>query len=544
MASRFYFESTVAQTTGVNAIASNWTDDIRASLGIAGRSFKLIPSGTVPASTAYSQPQGQPAVAPPPDKYTMHAIFEYAIPSGLVIAGNMRGELAGFRNNNANNISLALAVTIRNAGVTKATLIRYFPAASNFFGFFPGHVADFPSTAITDTGYITAAGDVLYVEIGLGWAVSASTCGVTYGYNNANGDWAVGAGGTADSNPTTHNPWIEFETTLTAAPAHDAFLLTVSGPLGSRPSAPTTRGLHFVNIETATRTEYFWDGTAWQKLYLESLATAADRTKLLTLTDAALGAGNTGPQLMPSAVWGGTGLGLFAPSGLVGLVIGPNGTMGRGAYSDVNLMRHDAVTITSSTRLVGWNLVGLNANGTGGISGISCTVNDAPSANSTNEILGSEWLPRANNINANGPITGVRVQQGGYSGNSATRGAVKLFQAKAASSYLNQTVPSLAYYTIDQVPAAVGTISGSQVGFKQELVFNIGATRRGGQFINSVEIIGNPSGGAAVGRFQVNVFDRGYIYKDNQGTAHFWEMKGLADGTPIIIDLGTTQPTT
>jgi hypothetical protein len=240
---------------------------------------------------------------------------------------------------------------------------------------------------------------------------------------------------------------------------------------------------------------------------------------------------------MPSATWSGTGLGLFAPSGVVGLVIGPNGTMGRGKFTDTDLMIHDSVTLTSATRLRGWNLVGLFAAGSGGITGIEISVGDQPTSNSTNEIIGFNLVAvRAASANANGSVVGIRAQQGSYTGASATRGAVRLFDARSLTSYINQTVPSLAFYDITQVPLAGGTISGAVVGFRQGTAFGLGTPRRGVQVINSIECTAN--------HLMTTTFGKAYVAKDNQGTPHFWGFNVLTDGTPQIVDLGTTVSNT
>jgi hypothetical protein len=178
----------------------------------------------------------------------------------------MRGECAGFRTNNGNNITLALALHIRNGATHKATVVTFFPTTSlNFYGFTPGHVKAFPSTAITDNGYITVAGDVLYAELGLAWGAVVANSAITNGYNNANSDWGAGADGTPDTNPTVLNPWIEFETTLAPAPSADDFLPTLSATsVTARPFAPSKPGLQFFARDT--NIESIWNGTAWKEM--------------------------------------------------------------------------------------------------------------------------------------------------------------------------------------------------------------------------------------------------------------------------------------
>jgi hypothetical protein len=262
MSSRFYLETTVVQTSGVTTIDSTWDTDCRTAQGIPGRTFKLIPSGTTPIGVSYSTPSGIPAVAAPLPRHTMHAMFEYTMPAGLLITGNVRGEFAGYRTNNLDNISNNVAVHIRNGTTHKATVVTRF-TASNFYGFNPGHVQAMLATPIVDDGYITVAGDVLYCELGLGWsATPQAVASVTVGYNNANIDWADGADGTPDANPTTHNPWFEFMTTLGAAPAADDFLPTLSATtVAARPSAPSKPGLHF--YDRTSHILSIWDGTSW-----------------------------------------------------------------------------------------------------------------------------------------------------------------------------------------------------------------------------------------------------------------------------------------
>jgi hypothetical protein len=534
MATRLYFTSN-AFSGPVYPPDANWNDVTQSTTQSSDMSS--TPTGDAP----YQQTAQKNSGANP--HAILHTRFKLALPTGITLQGTIRGQffaqcpgtLGGMR---------AISVRVFDSGTTlRANLLQHFPGvlASGFGNTTQNR--NFPPSATITTPYTTVAGDVLVVEIGTQWFTGASGGTVTAAIRFGDaGSVDLPVDETTGVAAPEQNGWLEFESVnLFGKP--DPFLLTLSGADNVvRPAAPDVRGLHFVDI--ATRSMSFWDGTSWKRLFQESLATLADRTKLLTLSDGNGGVGFPGPQLVPGGSWGGTGIGIFAPSGTVAFVVGPNGTMGRGLYSDTDLMRHDSVTINSATRVRGWNLQGLFASGTGGITGVSCTVGDSASAASTNEIVCSEWIPRASSANANGIIIGVRAQQGSYTGASATRGLVRLFEAKSLTSYVNQTIPSLAFYSISTAPIAGGTISGSCVGFKQEVIFGLGTTRRGGQFINSVEIIANPSGGAAVGRFQVGVFDRGYIYKDNQGAPHFWEMKGLADGTPQILDLGTTQPTT
>jgi hypothetical protein len=280
----------------------------------------------------------------------MHAMFEYTLPAGLLITGNVRAELAGFRQNNSNNISRSIAAHIRNGGTHKATVVQAF-TATNFYGFTPGHVQALLATPIVDDGYITVAGDILYLEVGLGWAAVASDCNVTVGYNNANADWPDGADGTVDTSPTVKNPWFEFTTTLGPAPTADDFLLTLSATtVAARPSSPSKPGLHF--YDRTTHIQSIWDGTTWTNMMssitvggvtasgvlgfsstfgvsvtltgntvtwdAQALSVEANRNRTLRLTDD----GTEGALLTASATFGVNAAAILAPNATNALRIG------------------------------------------------------------------------------------------------------------------------------------------------------------------------------------------------------------------------------
>lgn len=279
-------------------------------------------------------------------------------------------------------------------------------------------------------------------------------------------------------------------------------------------------------------------------VFPEALGTLANRAKSLTLTDDAAGfysailtasaAFSTGTSFFDTAGANTKGLSLMAPGGTIPFCISPTGTMGRGNADAITMMRHDAVTVSSASRVRGWNLVGLTASGTGGITGIELTVLDAPSGVSTQVIFAVDVTARAAAANAQGAIQIVRATQGSYTGASASRGAVSIFAARSLTSYISQTVPSLAFYDITQVPLAGGTISGSVVGFKQATAFGLGATRRGVQVVNSVEVTTNDVILSGAGKR--------FIAKDAID-GNFYALS-FQNGILMITNLGATPPTT
>lgn len=259
MASRFYFHQV---DTGISASAKdpNWTLDQRS---IANQTLTLLP--TSPGDVGFSYLSHAAGGAVP--RYTLAAMYRYALPSGLSIVGNMRGELVGGRTIVTTQVSGALAINIRDAaGSLRAKLIQHFPAPTNDYANAPqGTVFQLPpSTPIIDAGYITVAGDVLFVEIGLGWLVDTGVAGPIPGSKIANPDWAAGTDGVAGANPQVNNPWIEFQTTLAAAPPADDYLFTLSGGTSSRPSAPSKPGLQY--FDTTTNIESIWNGAAWKQM--------------------------------------------------------------------------------------------------------------------------------------------------------------------------------------------------------------------------------------------------------------------------------------
>lgn len=490
-------------------------------------------------------------------------MYEYTLPVGLLITGNMRGELAGFRTNNGNQISLALAIHIRNGATHKATLISYFPVATNFFGFTPGHVAAFPSTAITDTGYITVAGDVLYAELGLGWIAQVADSAITTGYNNANADWGAGDNGIADTNPTILNPWVEFETTLGPAPSIDDPLATFSATsVTARPFSPSKPGLQFFARDT--NIESIWNGTAWKEMVsslnanggtaiggnvtfnntsdinvtltgstftwnAQALSTQANRNKRVTLTDDV----SYGALLSANSSFAIAQIGLLAPTATIPFLVSSAGTIGRSIVSDATMMSFSNYTYSGASRLTGWGLNSFTSTGSGGVTIMQIGGTYAPAgASAVESVLIDSSIGNANAL-ATGNLTGARITL--TTTGAATRTLYRVFDARVGSA-LGSTLTTVEYYGIGQTPG-LGTVP-THIGYRQGAAFTVGTLRRAGSFFNSVEIAGTP------GRFIVNNFDRGFMYKDNQGTAHYWELKGLADGTPQILDIGTTLPTT
>lgn len=495
----------------------------------------------------------------------MHAMHEYTLPAGLLITGNMRGELAGFRNNNANQISLALAVHIRNAGVHKATLISYFPAATNFFGFFPGHVAAFPSTAITDSGYITVAGDKLYVELGLGWLVAATTCGISIGYNNANADWAAGDNGIADTNPTVKNPWIEFETTLASAPPADDPLATFSATsVASRPSAPSKPGLQF--FDRTTNIESIWNGTVWKEMVSSlnanggtaiggnitfsnttdvdvtltgstftwnaqalSVESAAPRTKTLILTDDA----TEGAFLTAASTFTVNALALKAPNASAALRIGKHGNLalgGNASLSDailVNVLKTDYNEIGVPIGL-NFSLTNTNTGLAQGFVGVVTGNLANAGASTTNTILG-----------------GAMTVVGGAASNNRFQGTARGYQTTLtiASSVVATPVVLAEHYRAGGGLVTRSTVT-DYVGFRFVTPTTLlGAiTNNYGMLIDSLGIGTNRWGIKAANKIENTATDflattaaKGYITKDSQGTPRFWRFYNDATGTGNMV---------
>lgn len=513
-------------------------------------------------------------------------MFQYTLPAGLLITGNMRGELAGFRNNNANNISLALAVHIRNAGTHKATLISYFPAATNFFGFFPGHVAAFPSTAITDDGYITVAGDILYVELGLGWAVTASTCGITTVFDgNTGNDWAVGANGTPDTNPTVKNPWIEFETTLAAAPAADDPLATFSAStVTARPFSPSKPGLHFFARDTNILS--IWNGTAWKSMVSSingvggnltfanttdidvtltgstftwnaqalSVQAAAPRTKTIILTDD----GTEGATLTCANTFSVNRLFLRAPNPTDGLRIYPDGGIAIGAARsgtaavDVAWVKSEAAVLqgfdgdianTGSGAVVGLtyavqlNPVAANANS---CTGLAFTA--SMGANATGSIRGLTAAISASAVSSRGDHVVVRGTINSLLSNTSTN--VTVFEGNDCINAVGGTLTNFFMYnstnlriggTLRAGYNCVGASGGSSASVYnfRGLVHSIG-TNRFGVWTDNQHYCDDSD-------FVCGTAAKGLIVKDTQGTPEFWRTYPSVSGTTVKDATWTTD---
>lgn len=271
----------------------------------------------------------------------------------------------------------------------------------------------------------------------------------------------------------------------------------------------------------------------------EALGTLANRAKTLTATDDATysalltAAATFGTGSAFSATASGKGLSFMAPGGTVPVCIGPNGTFGRGAYSDTDLMLHGLVTISNATRVRGWNLIGLTASGTGGATGIEMTVTDTPSGVSTQGLFGMDVTAKANNANQQGVATIIRATHSTFGGASASRGALAIFGARAATSYSANTLPSLSFFEVQQQPS-LGTISGVIAALRQSTAFAIGATRRGVYCANSLESISNHVILSAAGKM--------FIAKDAVD-GNFYGLS-FQNGILMITNVGVSAPTT
>jgi len=584
MASRFYMENTVVQSSGVTAIDSTWTTDLRVPQGVPGRTLKLIPSGTTPTTTSYSTPSGQPALATPPNRYTMHVMYEYTLPVGLLITGTVRAELAGFRQNNTNNVSRSIAAHIRNGGTHKATVVQAF-TATNFYGFTPGHVQALLATPIVDDGYITVAGDVLYLEVGLGWAAIASDCNVTVGYNNANADWPDGADGTPDTNPTVLNPWFEFMTTLAAAPAADDFLPTLSATtVTARPSSPSKPGLHF--FDRTTHIESIWDGTSWTNMLsgisgvtggilgfsstfgvsvtisgstatwnAQALSAETNRNRTLRLTDD----GTEGALLTASTTFAANAIALMAPNATNALRVGKYGniSMAGTALTDQLLLsfsksNYDEAAVSPSAMSVllvntnigdaaGGLITGINMNLSGTLSTAA-----APSFRNVEGIRIAVTGGASGNSRFQGSVVGFRTST--MTVNSSTVGttvtSVVDFQSSTTNTFLRSAVADkISFEAKGSVTLAISGTLLNHYGFKANAL-TAGSTRvsyhaaaittgtpaiaYGFQSVlHAVGItrrsfIGDNTFESPLSDYLCNTASRGLMSKDTQGTPRFW----------------------
>lgn len=280
----------------------------------------------------------------------------------------------------------------------------------------------------------------------------------------------------------------------------------------------------------------------------EALGTLADRTRTLTVTnDAAYSAlltastaFTTGTASLTESGANAKAISFMAPGGTTPFVITPVGTMGRGVADANTLMRHDSFTVASASRVRGWLMTNLVAGtvaaapSTGGIIGIEASVTDQPTSASTQVIRGIDFTIKANNANANGAMAVVRATLASYAGTSATRGTAAIFQALAPTTLLNQTLPSLYFYEIAQVPLSSGTISGAIVGLKQTTAFGVGATRRSVQVVNSMEVTANDVILSGAGKR--------FIAKDGVD-GNFYGLS-FQNGILMVSNLGATAPTT
>jgi len=326
-----------------------------------------------------------------------------ALPVGITLTGNMRGQLFG-QCYSASRACRALSVRVFNGLGWKADLIRHFPTVltSDFATSYKNRYFC-PSETITGS-YTTVAGDTLVVEAGSAWFTAASGPGVValIRFGDASVIDLPVDEATIPSAPEQCG-WLEFEgVNLYGSP--DPYLMTLSGDISTRLAAPSMYGLHF--YDRTSGVESIWDGATWKDMVAglkanvggslvggniefddtnsvhvaqtagvftwtqqyaapsggyDTVATPGTPGTTSIASDAvfpfpeALGTLadrtarldlidlGTGAVLFPSGPWSDNYLDLRAPAGALGLIIDKNGFVGTAGNTPIGLMNTGSV---------------------------------------------------------------------------------------------------------------------------------------------------------------------------------------------------------
>lgn len=298
-------------------------------------------------------------------------------------------------------------------------------------------------------------------------------------------------------------------------------------------------------------------------VYPEALAPVSDRTRTLTLTDAA-----SGPTLTPSATWAGPDLTLLAPGG--GIFTARVSAFGHLALAG---LQASATIVLSANRAA----AGLEFNSATAVTGIQANIKNlgvgAPTA--------MTFLANAAGGTTSGSWVGCNgIVRSDNASNTVDASCFRsIFQMTAASSHTNlshlrmqQLAESAAanianlrgchfespgggvvtvtnLYPFDVVGMSKG--STERIGFRcagaaggsaartiglDVASHSVGTDRWGMRSVNKNECTGSD--------WIASFFGKGFIAKDAQGTPHYWRYTVAADGTPAVVDIGTAAPTT
>ena len=517
MATRLYFTSN-AFAGPVYPADAGWNDVTQCTTQSSDMS--TTPSG----DAHYAQTAQKNSAANP--HTVLHARFKLALPSGITLQGNVRGQFFAQCPGTLGAMR-AISVRVFDSGTgLRANLIQHFPGSlsSDFTGTLTNR--NYPPSAAIPTPYVTVSGDVLVVEVGAKWFTAASGAGVTAAIR-------FGDAGTVDLpvDETTgvaapeQNGWIEFQD-VNIFGNLNPFLMTASGAaLVTRPAAPAeTPGLHFVDIGTLTH--HFWTGVKWDRLFPESLATFADRTKRLTLT----AEGADPDALLKAEGFGSVGdLFLQAPNSSGGanvLAIGKWGNIGvaQGQTSDDILMNFQKTDFNNANLVsaINGNLV---QTGSGTVRGLSMIAKLQPTAGNASGNTFFFFQPEVNS-NATGALTAFHI-------NPRLVGAVTRGDFTGLKFSMSIQQGTYTTWRAAHITGATGGTITTQVGLDIDGI-TTGTTRRALRTSVTNE--------STAGDWFTSAAAKGLVTKDGQGTAHYWRWQSASDGTPYIADTGTSAP--
>lgn len=297
-------------------------------------------------------------------------------------------------------------------------------------------------------------------------------------------------------------------------------------------------------------------------VYPEALGTASDRTKTLSLTDDA----TEGALFTSAAGFSASSLALKAPNATNTLRVGKWGNIalgGNATLSDLNLIAFNKQNFSDPAEIVGYT-GGIRQQGTGGMCGFRLNADLGASSANANRVLGIDLITKQSTTSSTGEQVCLALLYTSTSVSAVSRGDQKGLRINAGP-FLNVTYANNFGIQM-QKPTSNnwGTVTNNYWIYMEALT---GGTNRYGLWMDPITT-GSPTIATGVkiglhtvgttrrafqggnsflcdsGDFICDAAAKGPICKDGQGTPHYWRFTVGSDGTPAIIDIGTTAPTT
>lgn len=295
--------------------------------------------------------------------------------------------------------------------------------------------------------------------------------------------------------------------------------------------------------------------------YPEALGVATDRSKQVVLTDDA----TEGALLTAGATFSTNALAIHAPNATANLRVGKWGNLALGdastGLSDDILINARKTNFSSAADIVA--MVGqITQLGSGPMTGLRYTATMTPAAPNSNRIIGFDLISSISGANGTGAQTCMALLY--FTTGLATRGDIKGIRLNPGAFFQNTSVNHYGVKGEKPTSNQWGTLTNNYWFYGESLT---GGTNRIGAFIEGITLgtptvaYGFQSALHSVGTtrrsfwggnsffcdsndYITNTAAKGLIVKDGQGTPHFWRFTVGSDGTPAVVDIGTTAPTT